>query len=376
MRQLRRHLFTPPAAALSALVALLAAAPLRAFAASTPPVFTGALDRREVALGDRVVATYSAELPEGASVLLESLVTPAPAPGSPDGEGSVLEYENPPAPVVEKGRPGFVVWHRQVAFTPFASGPVLVPGPHLVYVAPDGVHTPVRPLALELTVRSRLPKEEKPEKIAPKADRPARIPSVSPWMWALLAGGVALVALLVAWLFTRKKAAAAGAPDAPSIPPGAEFLAALARLSEAARSLGEDARSFYSELTHITKRYLERRLGEPVLEWTTFETLRRLRDKGLELPREIAFADLLSSADRVKFGKGQATRDEAGRHIQSARAVHSHLEALLAAREAAEARARAEAQGKANAHVGSDATSEAGGPPADVARQKARGVAS
>ena len=44
------------------------------------------------------------------------------------------------------------------------------------------------------------------------------------------------------------------------------------------------------ELTHAVKRYLERRLDEPVLEWTTFETVRRLREKGFELPREVAFA--------------------------------------------------------------------------------------
>src|SRR5260221_8621591 len=47
----------------------------------------------------------------------------------------------------------------------------------------------------------------------------------------------------------------------------------------------------------------ERRLGEPVLEWTTFETIRRLRDKSFELPRETGFAELLAAADRVKLGE-------------------------------------------------------------------------
>src|SRR5665811_1713123 len=81
------------------------------------------------------------------------------------------------------------------------------------------------------------------------------------------------------------------------------------------------ARDFYSELTHAVKRFLERATGEPVLEWTTFETVRRLREKGFDFPREAAFPDLLASADRVKFGKGDATREDAQQALARARLV-------------------------------------------------------
>jgi hypothetical protein len=85
------------------------------------------------------------------------------------------------------------------------------------------------------------------------------------------------------------------------------------------------------------KRFLERATGDPVLEWTTFETVRRLREKGFEFPREAAFPDLLASADRVKFGKGAATREDAREALVKARVVLRDVEA----RQKAEGLARA-----------------------------------
>ena len=89
------------------------------------------------------------------------------------------------------------------------------------------------------------------------------------------------------------------------------------------------------------KRFLERATGEPVLEWTTLETVRRLREKGFEFPRETAFPDLLASADRVKFGKGAATREDARQALVRARLVLEDVEARQRAQEKAQEAARA-----------------------------------
>ena len=308
-----------------------------------PPVFSATVDRTSVSIGDRVVVTYTARIPAGSSLMLEAFVTPAPEEGKRPPGGAILEYESPAAPSVTKSKTGdFFEWSQTVALFPFAAGAVSVPGPHYTFEeSSTGRKVDVRPPDLELQVASRLPLDQKPDEIAPKTDKPVRIPSWPLKYWVALAAGVALAASLVAWLVSRRRRKRAGeAPGAPAIPPGEEFRRALARLATVADDLGDDARGFYSDLTHAVKRFLERATGEPVLEWTTFETVRRLREKGFEFPREAAFPDLLAGADRVKFGKGAATREDARQAVARARLVLDDVEARLKAQEAARVAAR------------------------------------
>lgn len=330
MRRVLLPLLLASAPAVRALDPALSPAPVR---------FEAVADRTAVAVGDRVVVTYSARLPEGAAIALDALVTPAPGENAPPGGGAVLEFENPkPATIAKTGEKGVVLWKRSIALAPFASGVVTIPGPRLLYVSPSGEQTLVRPPSLTLEVASRLPKERKAEELSPKADRGARVPGLGPWFWGSVLAGILALATLVFWLVKRQKGGATiGIFEKPRIPPGAEFLAALEKLAADAAKLNDDPRAFYSDLTHVTKRYLERTLEQPVLEWTTFETMRRLRDQGIELPREIAFSELLSAADRVKFGKGGATREDARQHLTRARMLHDHMEARQSAAAAAAA---------------------------------------
>ena len=299
--------------------------------------FSATVDRASVALGDRVVITYAARIPAGATLTLDALVTPAPEEGRRPPGGAVLEFENPAPPVVNKSKTGdFFEWSQSVALFPFAAGAFTVPGPHYTFEERPGNKIEVRPPTVELIVASRLPPGQKPEEIAPKADKPVRIPVWPATYWIALGAGVALAAALVAWLVSRRRRKAAGAEaGAPELPPGEELRLALARLAAATESLGDDARGFYSDLTHAVKRFLERATGQPVLEWTTFETVRRLREKGFDFPREAAFPDLLASADRVKFGRGPATREDARQALVRARVVLHDVEARQKAQEAA-----------------------------------------
>jgi hypothetical protein len=287
--------------------------------------------------------TYSARIPAGATLVLDALVTPAPDEGARPPGGAVLEFENPAPPVVKKSKTGdFFEWSQSVALFPFAAGAITVPGPHYSFEeSSSGQRLEVRPPAVELTVASRLPPGQKPDQLAPKADKPVRIPAWPASWWVALGVGTALVAALAAWLVSRRrrKAALPGAAE-PPIPPNEELRLALARLAETAEHLGEDTRAFYSELTYAVKRFLERVTGDPVLEWTTFETVRRLRERGFEFPREAAFPDLLASADRVKFGKGAATRDDAREALVRARVVLHDVEARQKAEAARAAAAK------------------------------------
>lgn len=329
-----------PRLAAAALAAALAVPVLPLSATAAPEIrFTASLDRTEASLGDRVVATYGARLPAGWKLELDALV-------SPKVEGAVaaapaFDFAHPvlSAPGA-KGGDG-TDWSLAAPFTPLVAGDLPVLGPRLVLVSPDGEKSAVRPPALALKVASRLPAGQKPEEIAPKEDRPVRIPPLGPWFWGSVALLVLLAAAAVAAILIRRrrKPAGAAAGAIPALPPGPELLAALDLLASRLPADGDDPRGFYSELTRVAKRYLERQLRLPVLEWTTIETVRRLREAGWELPRDIAFSEMLGAADQVKFGRGASTRDDAARHLDRARGLYDHVEGTLAAAAASAAAA-------------------------------------
>lgn len=305
---------------------------------AAPVVFDVAPDRTEVFVGDRVTVTYSARIPAGSKLTLDALVTPEPPEGERPPGGAALEFDRPAPPVIEreKEKDGGVLWRQTIAFQPFMAGTVVVPGPHFTFEEKQadgllGRPVDVRPPSVTLQVASRLPKDAKPETLTPKDDRPVRLPGPSLLFWLGIAALAFLLLTALWWRILRKRRARAAGGYAPApVPPGEELLAELDRLAREAERLGDDPRSFYAGLTHAVKRYLERRLDEPVLEWTSFETVRRLREKGIELSREIGFPELLSAADIVKFGRGRSSREAALDHLVRARRLHDGLEERFA----------------------------------------------
>lgn len=300
-------------------------------------VFEVAVDRTEVSVGDRVTVIYSARIPAGSTLTLDALVTPEPPDGQRPPGGAVLDFEPPKPPVIEKAvaPDGTFLWKQTVSFLPFLPGTVVVPGPHFTFEEKKTDGLPGRPLDLRppsvtLQVASHLPKDAKPESLPPKDDRPVRLPGPSLLFWTGVAALALLLGTALAWSLLKKRRKAAAEEALPSIPPGEELLGELLRLEREVDLLGDDPRCFYADMTHAVKRYLERRLEMPVLEWTSFETVRRLTEKDLEMPREIGFSELLSAADFVKFGRGRSTRDTARDHLARARRLHEHVEARLA----------------------------------------------
>ncbi|HYN40417.1 MAG TPA: hypothetical protein VE129_01470 [Thermoanaerobaculia bacterium] len=309
--------------------------------ATIPPpiVVTSTADRATAAVGERVTVVYSARIPAGAALKLESLVSPARPEGQSATSGFVLDFEPvEPLAVGKEMRTGLVDVRQTVRLAAFVAGETRIPGPVFSYSGPDGTKAVVRPPEVKVTVSSRLPADQEPEQVAPKPERPVRIPGRGPWFWASLAVALLAASGLVFWLVKRrrKKESAVEESAPPPPPPDVELEASLASLTGRAASLDGDARPFYTELTHATKRFLERHLGQPVLEWTTFETVRRLRESGTEPPREVALPDLLVGADRVKFGRAESTREDASRALENARHLLAWGRVRMAAQAAAE----------------------------------------
>ena len=118
----------------------------------------------------------------------------------------------------------------------------------------------------------------------------------------------------------------------PALPPDAEARRELDVLAASSLLVQGEYRAFYIRLTVIAKRYLERRLGAPVLEMTTVETLAFLRGHPLGNELLTTVRDVAESADRIKFARGEGLAAEAERHLATVRDLVSRGRGAAAAR--------------------------------------------
>jgi hypothetical protein len=217
--------------------------------------------------------------------------------------------------------------HRYQAAA-FALGEVELPAIAVKYRLPDGTQGEVSTAPVKLRTVSTLPKDPGQQQLVDiREPRPLRAGLV---FWLACAAAVLLVAGLVAWLVRRRRAPAAVPLPEPERPADVEARDALDRLAASGLVARGEYRAYYIALAEIAKRYLERRLGAPVLEMTSTETVAFLRDhaqgQGLAGPMR----DLAAAADQVKFARGSAQAEEADRHMAVARQMIDALETRLA----------------------------------------------
>jgi hypothetical protein len=217
--------------------------------------------------------------------------------------------------------------HRYEAAV-FAVGDAAIPPIPVRYKLPDGTEGEASSAVVPLKVVSLLPKDPQEQKLA-DIRGPLSI-GIGRAFWVAVALAAILVAALVLWLVGRRRSVEAPAKaSAPEIPPDAEALRALDALAASDLLARREYRPFYIRLTEVAKRYLERRLGAPVLEMTTAETLAFLcaHRHGSDLLGVVR--DLAEAADRIKFARGQGLAEEAERHLAAVRALVPALEEKL-----------------------------------------------
>lgn len=227
----------------------------------------------------------------------------------------------PDAPAPEPGT------HRYEAAV-FALGELELPKVPVRYRLPDGTTGEAASEPIPIKVASLIPKQESDPKLA-DIRGPAGV-GIGRAFWVAIALLLLLVVALGFWLLRRRRAETAPAEaPVPALAPDLEALAALAALAREGLAGRGELRPFYIRLSVIAKRYLERKLGAPILEMTSAETLAFLRahPHGGELLPVVR--ELAEAADRIKFAKGQGLVPEAERHLASVQALVPALEARL-----------------------------------------------
>jgi hypothetical protein len=217
---------------------------------------------------------------------------------------------------------------RRYLAAAFALGEVDLPVISVKYRLADGTQGEAATTVVKLRIVSALPKDPAQQQLVDiREPQPLAAGLV---FWLACAALVLLVAgLVVIWLRRRRRVSATVTAPVPARPPDAEAREALDRLAASGLVARGEYRAYYISLAEIAKRYLERRLGAPVLEMTSTETVAFLRDhahgQGLAGPMR----DLAAAADQVKFARGSALREEAERHLAVARQMIDGLEARL-----------------------------------------------
>ena len=119
-------------------------------------------------------------------------------------------------------------------------------------------------------------------------------------------------AVLVAGLLRRSRKKEKREKEKPLLPPYEEALQSLRQLGEDSSHRPAEAKAFYSQLTGILRRYLERAVGLPALElptdeWIYLLEMRNRKNRWGMSPEDMSrIRQILTRADLVKFAKQQA----------------------------------------------------------------------
>lgn len=191
-------------------------------------------------------------------------------------------------------------WQNDLTLIVFDSAEHLLP-PLSINLA-DGNRLPTNPLELRV-----LPTPS-PDELAELHDIRDIRRELANWhdFWlpfALIAGGVLLLALAVWWFLLRKKKSGLQGERRLRLPPHELALRQLDELERQQYWQQGHFKAYYSDLTHIARTYLEERYGIPALESASDDILRLLT--GTDMPPALLppLADVLRWADLAKFAK-------------------------------------------------------------------------
>ncbi len=263
-----------------------------------------------VAVGDRVSVTLTA--PGGPRSWNQ------PKLAGEDGTWAMVEKPNEVGP----GQ-----W--ELVLVPLETGKLPIPA--IRVTAADGSIAQAPQGSAQVTVASVLPPGTAPPSPAPLRD-PVGVNGL-PWEWLPPAAALLLPLALLGWVVAKRRRHK-DQPEgdlAPELPPLEELLAALERMN--ADVSREPAVVTCDRLAASMRRFLERRVGEPAQEMTSFELFRMVRRSEWPSGEQGALRRVLETADKVRFARARIAEAELAGAIATAGDFGRALELRLGSSE-------------------------------------------
>ena len=264
---------------------------VRAQLISVQPV----LSADSIMIGDQLNYTIHVEADEKVDFIMPRLQ---------DSLGSHLEILALAATdtLQEEGR--LLVDHSYLV-TAFEGGMHLIPAPRVRYAFGDIEDTAVGMPLMIAVHEPEVDTSQAIKAIKPPINTPVSFSEALPW--AGLGLGVLLVAVLAYYLikkYVKRRGGETGLPAKPLEPAHILAFRELDRLKDEKIWERGAVKAYYSQLTEITRRYIERQYGIPAMESTSEEILKAFRRSNTgDVILDDMLAELLQLADLVKFAK-------------------------------------------------------------------------
>lgn len=168
------------------------------------------------------------------------------------------------------------------------------------------------------------------------------LPYDAPWtfreilpfvLWTLLGGAVIL---LILWFWQRhKKNKPLFAAKKEEIPPYMKAIRSLDEIKSGKLWQAGREKEYYTRLTDTVRQYLDEEFDIPAMEQTSGETVAAMQNcRKIEDRERERVADMLATADFVKFAKFTPLQDENARYLDTAyefvNVTHQRVEAEMA----------------------------------------------
>ena len=269
---------------------------LPALPGQSPVQLDSRVDPAQVTVGDLIRLTLTVAADPGVDVDL-------PEPDLDLGEFEALGHEVA-GPVEDDGRR---IWTVVYTLALYKTGSFEIP-PVAVSYRGEGVQAgSVRTQEHSVRVESTLSDDSK-DILDIKG--PLEIPRSLWSLWPWFAAALGLAALIFLYLRRKRGEAPSAVSRKPRLSPYDEAYQALRRLRDSGLLEEGQLKPYFTRLSEIIRRYLERRYLIQAMESTTTQLLDQLRKMSLVLDELKLFKDFFPCCDLVKFAKYTPTVPE------------------------------------------------------------------